>query len=312
MAIHPFDNNSQVYNFLFHPLHKAKENKLKAALAVITNVALSILTCFVWQIPFWIINQLDNRKLKVLNTPLAITPSANASAPVHLAKTGRIRHGDNTCFLAAAVQLCRQIPGVRDAIGSEPTKNEWESEQQFSRRKLVHQSLKFVLERTEKGEDVSAAEMNEFNRILHECFPNAISRPGEGGDVPVTFTHLLMALSIPESKSIFEDIAEDPAREKDLTPVMLLTGGIDCLNDARPEYNYNLDGDSAKKVTYRLVGVAGYGSGHAFVHIKNVDDPSSPFILFDDLHSHKTTQTIERNSTWPAKKFFAVYMRVSP
>ena len=59
MNTHPYDSNSNIYNVLFHPFHK-KENK---TLAIITNVALTIITGFLWQIPFWILNRIDNRKI---------------------------------------------------------------------------------------------------------------------------------------------------------------------------------------------------------------------------------------------------------
>lgn len=59
MNVHPYSSNSDIYNALFHPLHK-KENK---TLAIVTNVALTIITGFLWQIPFWILNRIDNRKV---------------------------------------------------------------------------------------------------------------------------------------------------------------------------------------------------------------------------------------------------------
>lgn len=60
MTIHPYNHNSNIYNILFHPLYD-KKNK---ALSIITNIALTLLTGFLWQIPFWIINRLDHRKVE--------------------------------------------------------------------------------------------------------------------------------------------------------------------------------------------------------------------------------------------------------
>ena len=68
MNIHPYNSNSELYNILFHPLHK-KENKI---LAIVTNIALTIITGSLWQIPFWILNRIDNRKVvqwKANNNP---------------------------------------------------------------------------------------------------------------------------------------------------------------------------------------------------------------------------------------------------
>lgn len=59
MSVHPYDSNSSIYNTLFHPLHK-EENK---TIAIVTNIALTILTGFLWQVAFWIVNRLDDRKL---------------------------------------------------------------------------------------------------------------------------------------------------------------------------------------------------------------------------------------------------------
>lgn len=63
VAIHPYDNHSRAYNFFFHPLHF--KEKWKTVLAIITNIGLSILTFGLYQIPFWIVNRLDNRKLEM-------------------------------------------------------------------------------------------------------------------------------------------------------------------------------------------------------------------------------------------------------
>ena len=47
------------YNFFFHPLHFQSEAKKAAAL--VTHIFLSVITLFLWQIPFWLVN---NSRLK--------------------------------------------------------------------------------------------------------------------------------------------------------------------------------------------------------------------------------------------------------
>lgn len=61
--IHPYDNNSKIYNFFFHPLH---QEDLKV-ISIITNIFLSIFSLGTWQIPFWIVNRLDNKEIDLWN-----------------------------------------------------------------------------------------------------------------------------------------------------------------------------------------------------------------------------------------------------
>lgn len=78
-ACHPYEKNSNEYNFFFHPLHNAKKNPVKAIVAVIINIALSILSFGLWQIPFWIINRLDQKKIEVWSLN---SSSSNGQLPV--------------------------------------------------------------------------------------------------------------------------------------------------------------------------------------------------------------------------------------
>lgn len=72
MAIHAnFDNHSKVHNFFFHPL-----NKEDNFWPVVTNVFLTVITCGLWQIPFWIVNRLDHKNIKVLDKDK--TPKVNS------------------------------------------------------------------------------------------------------------------------------------------------------------------------------------------------------------------------------------------
>lgn len=63
---------SFTHNFFFHP---SKCGKYKA-LSIITNIALTILSVGLWQIPFWVVNQLDKNKVtsKVKKDPSAENP----------------------------------------------------------------------------------------------------------------------------------------------------------------------------------------------------------------------------------------------
>lgn len=53
---------SHLHRFFFHPF----EERSRQLAAIITHVALTILTGFIWQIPFWIVRQLDKRKIQHL------------------------------------------------------------------------------------------------------------------------------------------------------------------------------------------------------------------------------------------------------
>lgn len=332
--VHPYEKNSNTYNFFFHPLHKAEENPVKTVVAVIVNIALSIFSFCLWQIPFWTVNRLDHKKIELWNLKVKTekrtqldsfnpytgkliltqklsrmdinSPDIQVSLP--LEKTGRILHGNNTCFIATAIQLCRQLPSVRNALRSELKKNEWESEEKFNQRKLVHQQLKNIIAQTERGDDTPAILMNEFYSILHQYAPNRIGEPGNTGAVTCAFDCLLNVLSIPAAKYIFEDLPdEDPTYEKDLSPEMV--GLVNKISDIKLEHSFKIEGNSLKKVSYHLVGVACFGSGHAFAYMKDIAHPSDQFVVFDDMQPHRMAQAIERNPTWPARIFLAVYIR---
>lgn len=58
---HPYNYNTKVYNFLFHPLHD-KDNLI---FSIITNIFLSVFTAGIWLIAFGIINFWDDRKLAI-------------------------------------------------------------------------------------------------------------------------------------------------------------------------------------------------------------------------------------------------------
>jgi O-acetyl-ADP-ribose deacetylase (regulator of RNase III) len=64
MAIiaHPYDNNSKTYNFFFHPLYHREIEMRVISIAI--NIFLTLLTLGFWQLPFWIINRLDNKKVE--------------------------------------------------------------------------------------------------------------------------------------------------------------------------------------------------------------------------------------------------------
>ena len=62
-TIHPYNKNSEFYNFCFHPLHFKEDWVTKVS--VITNIFATVFSFGFWLIPFWIVNRLDNRHLKV-------------------------------------------------------------------------------------------------------------------------------------------------------------------------------------------------------------------------------------------------------
>lgn len=88
-ATHPYNANYEVYNYFFHPLHS--KSTLSNVTAVIANIALTIFTVGFWQIPFWIVNRMDQRKVdawekekgaKVDNVASKTIPNNGGSAEV--------------------------------------------------------------------------------------------------------------------------------------------------------------------------------------------------------------------------------------
>lgn len=55
-------NRGNIHNFFFHPLN-SKKAPIKTA-SIITNIFLTAVTFGIWQIPFWIVNRLDHKKIK--------------------------------------------------------------------------------------------------------------------------------------------------------------------------------------------------------------------------------------------------------
>jgi 1-acyl-sn-glycerol-3-phosphate acyltransferase len=60
VSLHPYNQNSNTYNFFFHPNH----NKNTKILSIIVNIALSIFTLGLYSIAFFVINIRDNYNLK--------------------------------------------------------------------------------------------------------------------------------------------------------------------------------------------------------------------------------------------------------
>ncbi|MBA3238615.1 MAG: hypothetical protein H0T62_09765 [Parachlamydiaceae bacterium] len=310
MAVHPYSINTDAYNFFFHPLHEMEENVLKTAAAIIVNITLSIFSFGLWQLPFWIVNRLDNKKFEVWNISIETEKIEKVSSKiltrtktVPLEKTGRIHHGTNTCFIAACIQLCRQMPDVRNALRAELEMKENESEEVFEYRKLVHNNLKAILLETEKGNDISPKKMNEFHSILHQYYQVYIPKPGKGGDTSLTFYTFLKALDIPYSY-IFE---EEPSPETDLHPHLLQR--LYDSSKIKMKCSVQVEGDPFRQITYSLVGVACFGTGHSIAYMKDINNPSDQFILFDDLAPHKKASAIKPHPIWPATTYFIVYRR---
>jgi hypothetical protein len=313
MAVHPYSINTDAYNFFFHPLHEMEENVLKTAAALIVNIALSILSFGIWQLPFWIVNRLDNEKFEEWNSSIDTEKIEKASSKIFtqkktmpLEKTGRIHHGVNTCFIAACIQLCRQMPDVRNTLRAELEMNENESEEVLESRKLVHAYLKAVIVQTEMGDDISPKKMNEFHSILYQYCQltnKDMNTPGKGGHTPDTFKALLAALNIP-----FKYICEQELlTEEDLHPNLFLR-----LNDPtkfKMKCSLQVEGDSSRRVTYSLIGVACFGTGHSIAYLKDIKNSSDQYILFDDLAPHKKASSIQPHPRWPANQHFLVYQR---
>lgn len=86
ISIHPYNKNSDIYNLFFHPLHLKKQGS--RALSVITNIFITLVTAGLWQVVYWTVNQLDNKKLEVWkkgqadNVHTSTLSSTNAKAEV--------------------------------------------------------------------------------------------------------------------------------------------------------------------------------------------------------------------------------------
>lgn len=203
---HPYELNSNAYNFFFHPLHKSEENPLKAIIAVIVNIAITIFSFFLWQIPFWIVNRLDHKKIENLN------PNTNANSVVNeilgthvkvsLDKIGGFDNGGNTCYIAATLQSLRQIPMFRRRLSSEYslTQKPNESNEAFALRQKVKQTMFDFLNQTDAGKKVGGKDFLQYNALLDEYQQaEKLSEcrsflTGEGGDQGQLFSFIMRVM----------------------------------------------------------------------------------------------------------------------
>ncbi len=316
MVVHPYEMSSNTYNFFFHPLHKTKENPWKAVGAIIVNIALSIFTFCLWQVPFWIVNRLDHRKIEVWKSkdnPNKIQIASerffekNVTQPIE--KTGRIRHGANTCYIATVIQLCRQLPSVKNVLKNGLRIKSDESEEKFAGRQLIHQHLKKIILTTEMGNEVSSKMMDEFHSILYQHSQilkvTSIPKPGNGGDAVLAYGFLLEALSI-DDKHYCEDSEETIIwHENDLGPQM--SHFVWDPSKVKPKLSIQIENNPSRKVNYSLAGVSCYGTGHAIAYIKDLAHPSDKFIVCDDMAPTKKAKSLKPDST----RFLAIYTRDS-
>lgn len=362
--IHPYEQNDKCYNFFFHPLHQSNgriTDKPLAAWAIITNIALTILTGMIWQIVFWAVNQWDEKSVQVwkehntlkglpaktFNEPCAIKTEETATigegqdayllatnAPIEeeciqwktestgglspfqetfskpcaikIEDTGLIGHGQNTCFLATAIQLCRQLPEVRKALATTLEQKKEETNEQFQKRKNFHHCLQKILYKTEKRENISGAEMEDLHQIAHEYSSKGFSKPGDKSCAHRAFIQFFDALSLPLYNYIMDAKVRD---EKYFKHVLIKI--VDSKEQNFPfEYTYQVKQDLSKTVTYRLSGAASYAGGHARAYIKDLSFPSKDFILCDDLAwKHVKSEKIEKGTFMPAMQFLLVYIR---
>lgn len=347
MNTHPCDLNTNAYNFFFHPLNKAKENPLKATAAIIVHIALTALTFFVWQIPFWIVNRLDNRKIVLwekeekartisekvshiqsqnpLGTQLSEQPNRNENvniqpnqnnAPANLQalpleKTGRILHGQNTCFLATAIQLCRQLPDVQRVLGKNLNNIFHEPQEKYELRKAVHHHLKTVIGKSKDGIDISSEEMEELHSILHRFAPEMISKPGQSGCLLSAINILLTSIVLSGPNSTFSKAPSICPENRLPNYFMEAMEGTGCASQIKLEHNIQVKEDSSRNVKYLLAGVGCFGTGHAIAYIKDLANPSDKFIVCDDMAPHKIANEIESHSIFPANRFAAIYLKVA-
>src|SRR5262249_47354675 len=78
--MHVKSAKSNLYDFFFHPFQF--QEKSINALSICTNIFLSIVTLGLWQVPFWIINKLDSKKISHFNKSRYLPPEVEIVATV--------------------------------------------------------------------------------------------------------------------------------------------------------------------------------------------------------------------------------------
>jgi hypothetical protein len=81
-----------VFDFFFHPLKEVETHKARATAAVITNLFITAISLGLWQIPFWVVNRLDQSKITVTMTDgeiIANLVSQGFAKPIEKGSDGR-------------------------------------------------------------------------------------------------------------------------------------------------------------------------------------------------------------------------------
>jgi len=102
-TLHPYDDHSKIYNFFFHPLH-FREIEMRVA-SIALNIFLTLVTFGIWQIPFWVANRLDDRKVEERKASSPVSGTEQSSQ----AKSGN-QTGSKTDTLAMALKKIEAIP----------------------------------------------------------------------------------------------------------------------------------------------------------------------------------------------------------
>lgn len=228
-----------------------------------------------------------------------------------LDKTGRLRHGANTCFLAAAIQLIRQIPLFNMALENPSRIRKNESKDKFELREKIRIFLFQILLRSNSGKEVSANEMDAFGALLHQ-YDKQIPAPGKYGATISAIEVIFEILSIEEVPYSISDYFVDNYcsmwGEEEDKPYNLLTSQIKIFpwDIPRGKIPLTYENSDAK---YHLVGVTSRSGNHAVAYVKDLRHPSSNWVYLDDMQPTRIAPEDEPDRKWANDRVGYVFLR---
>lgn len=129
------------------------------------------------------------------------SPSALPQLPI---KIGGFSNGGNTCFIASALQVLRQIPMFIQHLSPAYTLHQMENEsaEAFGLRNQIKKTVAQFMDKTSMGDNISASEIKAFHKLLFnykkvEGYLYNIP-VGHSGDALETLRDLLTVVEIAE------------------------------------------------------------------------------------------------------------------
>lgn len=273
-------------------------------LYIFLSIISGVLSVGILHLSYYLINKIDN----YFNETTRKTQSAFSNVQSQKNLTPQIFGGfervagkeGNTCFLATALQVIRQIPRIRELLKVDK-KVKHEASAKFKARQELKNKIAHMLDVTDTGRKITGNETHQLHKMLYnynETYCNRIfyiPAPGEMGDVTHVIRLVTKMLKIsfhychkrdesPPTPGII-DIDTDPNQYASFDLFTVIYGyhnhrGINLKNE--PETVFNHTTPDGSQCSYALVA-AGSGGTHSVTYVKEVGQSKGWIYCNDDV-----------------------------